>query len=105
MKVYSAPTLSILIKHYLISEIDVKYTGSRQIDKEVYRHCFELVYSGATLYEIDLLIVNTKTYLSLGVPNVCKEEREIELNEENQDRLIINTLISLCNDLNVRIFK
>ncbi len=107
-KVYSAPTLSILIKHYLISEISVKYTGSKHIDREVYRHCFELEYNGATLYEVDLLIVSTKAYLSLGVPNITKEEREIELftlDEENQDRLIVNTLISLCSDLNVRIFK
>lgn len=107
-KVYSAPTLSILIKYYLINEIDVKYSGSKYLDRDTYKHCFELVYNGATLYNVDLLIVSTKAYISLAVPNVSKEEREIELfslDEQNQDRLIVNTLISLCNDLNVRIFK
>lgn len=107
-KIYSAPTLSILLKKYLISDISVRYTGSKQVDRSVYRHCFELVYNAAPLYEVDLFIVNSKAYLSFGVPNLVKEEKEIEsfdLEEVNQEDLIINTLVKICYDLNVRIFK
>ena len=107
-KLYSAPIFSVVIKQYILDELDVKYCGSKQLDTNTYNHCYELEYNGATLYKINLMIVNTRAYISLGVPGVSKEEKEIELfdlDEANQERNTINTLISLCYQLDVRIFK
>lgn len=108
-KIYSAPIFSVVIKHYILDELDVRYCGCKQLDTDTYNHSYELEYNGATLYKINLMIVNTKAYISLEVPSANEEERRkielFKLDENNQEKNIINALISLCYELDVRIFK
>jgi hypothetical protein len=107
-KIYSAPIFSLIIKQYLLKELDVKYSGSKQLDTNTYKHSYELIYNAATLYEVDLLFVNTLAYVTITIPNVAYKSKEIELfdlDKENQETRIINTFISLCYELDIRPFK
>lgn len=97
---YSFPIFAYKLQTYLLDDLQVRYLHISKYSNCI-EHVYRIVYNAADLYDIRITITESETFISINVANSDLKEEVLVLKENS----IINTLIDLCNRLEIRIFK